>query len=260
MAKAETIDFPYMNDQQGEYIKDGVTNGNTHNYDYGNVAGVSFDSEGYVNYDNKAYVKKSVKENAETQGLFDVTLDVKGNDINPPRDIDLVLVIDFSSTMSGEKLLNTQNAVHQFLTSIAEVLQEGHVRVGLVCYNRNLYSTQTFSTDANYLDDFLVNGAKSQSGTFTQNGNKFTIKNTFIGTTTEPPTTEPPTTESSTTTGSSSEITNSTSNEDTKRDSKHLPNAGEKVTKTALVGLFFIILALIFVFARKFMLKNKEKK
>ncbi|WP_285142002.1 vWA domain-containing protein [Lactococcus petauri] len=170
MAKAETIDFPYMNDQQGEYIKDGVTNGNTHNYDYGNVAGVSFDSEGYVNYDNKAYVKKSVKENAETQGLFDVTLDVKGNDINPPRDIDLVLVIDFSSTMSGEKLLNTQNAVHQFLTSIAEVLQEGHVRVGLVCYNRNLYSTQTFSTDANYLDDFLVNGAKSQSGTFTQKG------------------------------------------------------------------------------------------
>ena len=170
LAKAETIDFPYMNDQQGEYIKDGVTNGNTHNYDYGNVAGVSFDSEGYVNYDNKAYVKKSVKENAEKQGLFDVTLDVKGNDINPPRDIDLVLVIDFSSTMSGEKLLNTQNAVHQFLTSIAEVLQEGHVRVGLVCYNRNLYSTQTFSTDANYLDDFLVNGAKSQSGTFTQKG------------------------------------------------------------------------------------------
>ena len=91
--------------------------------------------------------------------------------------------------------------------------------------------------------------------TVTQNGNNFTIKNTFIGTTTEPPTTE-----SSTTTGSSSEITNSTSNEDTKRDSKHLPNAGEKVTKTALVGLFFIILALIFVFARKFMLKNKEKK
>lgn len=170
LAKAETIDFPYMNDQQGKYIKDGVTNGNTHNYDYGSVAGVSFDSEGYVNYDNKAYVKKSVKENAEKQGLFDVTLEVKGNDINPPRDIDLVLVIDFSSTMSGEKLQNTQNAVQQFLTSIAEVLQEGHVRVGLVCYNRNLYSTQTFSTDANYLDDFLVNGAKSQSGTFTQKG------------------------------------------------------------------------------------------
>ena len=56
LAKAETIDFSYMNDQQGKYIKDGVTNGNTHNYDYGSVAGVSFDSEGYVNYDNKAYV------------------------------------------------------------------------------------------------------------------------------------------------------------------------------------------------------------
>ncbi len=27
LAKAETIDFPYMNDQQGKYIKDGVTNG-----------------------------------------------------------------------------------------------------------------------------------------------------------------------------------------------------------------------------------------
>lgn len=71
-----------------------------HNYDYG-IAGVLIVKVMLITIIKLTL--KSVKENAEKQGLFDVTLDVKGNDINPPRDIDLVFVIDFSSTMSGEK-------------------------------------------------------------------------------------------------------------------------------------------------------------
>lgn len=158
-ANAGTYDFDYQNNQSGQYITDGVEQGETYNYDYGNAPGVDFDSENYVNYLDEAYVKKSVKEVAGQQGLFDVTLDVKGNQIANP--VDLVLVIDYSSSMRGEKLTNALKGLQQFAEELGDSLTNGSIRIGIVAYNRTTYSTNGFSTDIDYLQNFLQHTAES---------------------------------------------------------------------------------------------------
>ena len=167
-ANADTYDFDYQNNQSGQYITDGVEQGDTYNYDYGNAPGVDFDNENYVNYRDEAYVKKSVKEVAGQQGLFDVTLDVKGNQIDNP--VDLVLVIDYSSSMKGEKLTNALKGLQQFGEELGDSLSNGSIRIGIVAYNRTTYSTNGFSTDIDYLQNFLQHTAESHSGTFMQKG------------------------------------------------------------------------------------------
>jgi LPXTG-motif cell wall-anchored protein len=167
-ANAATYDFDYQTNQSGQYITDGVEQGNTYNYDYGNGAGVNFDDENYVNYADEAYLKKSVKEVAGQQGLFDVTLDIKGNQLNNP--VDLVLVIDYSSSMKGEKLTNALKGVQQFGAELGDSLTNGAIRIGIVAYNRITYSTNGFSTDIEYLQNFLEHTAESHSGTFMQKG------------------------------------------------------------------------------------------
>jgi len=167
-AKAATYDFDYQENQAGHYLTHGTAAGDTYNYDYGNAPGVEFDSENYVNYDDQAYLKKSVQEVAGNQGLFDVTLDVKGNQTN--NAVDLVLVVDFSSSMTGEKLNNALLGLQQFGTELADSLANGSIRIGIVAYNRYVYSTNGFSTDINYLEQFLRQTAESHSGTFMQKG------------------------------------------------------------------------------------------
>ena len=167
-ASAATYDFDYQANQSGQYITDGVEQGDTYNYDYGNAPGVDFDSENYVNYHDEAYVKKSVKEVAGQQGLFDVTLDVKGNQVDNP--VDLVLVIDYSSSMKGEKLTNALKGLQQFGEELGDSLSNGSIRIGIVAYNRTTYSTNGFSTDIDYLQNFLQHTAESHSGTFMQKG------------------------------------------------------------------------------------------
>ncbi|STP29475.1 LPXTG-domain-containing protein cell wall anchor domain protein [Enterococcus durans] len=165
---AETYSFNYQKDTTGEYLKNGKTEGNTYNYNYGNAPDGKFDEEGYVNYSDIAYMKKSVQEVADEQGLFDVTLAVKGNQVNTP--IDLVLVIDYSSSMNGEKLTNALKGLQVFGNELADSLADGMIRIGIVAYNRDVYSTNGFSTDINYLEDFLKNKVVSHSGTFMQKG------------------------------------------------------------------------------------------
>ena len=167
-ASAATYDFDYQANQSGQYITDGVEQGDTYNYDYGNAPGVDFDSENYVNYHDEAYVKKSVKEVAGQQGLFDVTLDVKGNQVDNP--VDLVLVIDYSSSMKGEKLTNALKGLQQFGEELGDSLSNGSIRIGIVVYNRTTYSTNGFSKDIDYLQNFLQHTAESHSGTFMQKG------------------------------------------------------------------------------------------
>ena len=149
---AETVDFAYT-DSTGQRLTNGTAVGNTYNYDYGHAPEAVFDEENYVNYADRAYLKKSVKEDSETQGLFDVTLDVKGNQIGTP--IDLVLVIDYSSSMTGEKLTNALIGLQQFGNELADSLANGNIRVGIVAYNREVYSTNGFSSNKNDLENFL---------------------------------------------------------------------------------------------------------
>ncbi len=164
---AETVDFAYT-DSTEQRLTNGTAVGNTYNYDYGHAPEAVFDEENYVNYADRAYLKKSVKEDSETQGLFDVTLDVKGNQIGTP--IDLVLVIDYSSSMTGEKLTNALIGLQQFGNELADSLANGNIRVGIVAYNREVYSTNGFSSNMNDLENFLKYTAESHSGTFMQKG------------------------------------------------------------------------------------------
>lgn len=162
-----TYAFDYASDN-GNYLTNGIASGNTYNYAYGQTGEVPFDDEDYVNYEDIAYLKKSVAENAAKQGLFDVTLDVKGNQTENP--IDLVLVIDYSSSMTGDKLQNAIKGVSDFLEEIKGSLGEDQVKIAIVAYNRYVYSTGGFLTDASQLLSFMSNTAESHTGTFIQKG------------------------------------------------------------------------------------------
>lgn len=163
---AETNAFHYQNNAEGEFLTNGVKEGDTYNYDYGNAPEANFDEENYINYENSAFVKKSVKKVEGIQGLFDVTLAIKGNQLKKP--IDLVMVIDYSSSMTGEKLSNALKGLQEFGEELDDSLESGNIRIGIVAYNRFVYSTDDFLTDINQLEYFLRNTAESHTGTFMQ--------------------------------------------------------------------------------------------
>ena len=135
---------------------------------------VRLDDEGYVIVPDEssdrgaAFLKKSAEEVPGSQGLFGMKLDIKGNQIENP--VDVVLVIDFSSTMSGTKLENALAGVRDFLGAVADPLEAGRIRVAAVAYNREAYAMDGFATDPDEVLGFLENTAKSGSGTFVQKG------------------------------------------------------------------------------------------
>jgi LPXTG-motif cell wall-anchored protein len=170
ITQPETINFNYTADRSGNYLTNndqGVSGKNVLNYAYGQTTEAAFDNENYVNYSDEAYLKKTAQEVNGKQGLFDVTLDVKGNEY--PNPIDIVLIIDYSSTMSGQKLENTISGVKAFLDQIDNALSSEKVHVGIVAYNREAY-VQPLTTDKKALVDFLEDTSKSRSGTFIQKG------------------------------------------------------------------------------------------
>ncbi|MBO0452445.1 VWA domain-containing protein [Candidatus Enterococcus murrayae] len=161
--------FQYESTNAGNFISNGVANGDTYNYGYTNTNQLPVDSEGFVNYQDQAYVRKTVKSNPKKQGLFDVTLDIKGNEIPHPP-LDIVLVIDYSSSMQGEKLTNTLRGLQEFGAELGDSLSNGVAQIGIVAYNRNVYSTNGLTNDMNQLQNFLTNTAESHTGTFIQKG------------------------------------------------------------------------------------------
>ncbi|MEG0758458.1 MAG: vWA domain-containing protein, partial [Raoultibacter sp.] len=173
--------FSYTTDTDGTYLSHGVVQGDTWNYpqtpnaSFAESGGtVELDDEGYVierdvvSSDEIAYLKKSASEVSGSQGLFTMSLDIKGNQVEHP--IDVVLVIDFSSTMVGEKHKNALAGVDGFLKSVAVPLADGRIRVAAVVYNRSAYAMSDFSTDPNEILTFLDGVNQSQTGTFIQKG------------------------------------------------------------------------------------------
>ncbi|WP_348921699.1 SpaA isopeptide-forming pilin-related protein [Enterococcus rotai] len=166
----QTINFGYTSDSSGNYLTNndqGTSGQNTLNYAYGATTESPFDTEGYVNYNDEAYVKKTVKEVTGNQGLFDVTLDIKGNEL--PNPIEIALIVDYSSTMNGQKLQNTINGIEEFLDQIDNSMISGKVRVGIIAYNRESY-VQPFTENKEELVNFLEDTSKRHSGTFIQKG------------------------------------------------------------------------------------------
>ena len=165
---ADTNRFGYETNSSGNKIADGVADGDTYNYGYQNTAEIPVDSEGFINYQDQAYLKKTVAENPSKQGLFDVTLDIKGNQITYP--LDIVLVIDYSSSMNGEKLTNVLKGLQEFGNELGNSLSNGNVKIGIVAYNRYVYETNGFTNNLDDLENFLRNTAESHTGTFMQKG------------------------------------------------------------------------------------------
>ena len=164
----DTNRFSYETNSSGNKIADGVADGDTYNYGYQNTAEIPVDSEGFINYQDQAYLKKTVAENPSKQGLFDVTLDIKGNQITYP--LDIVLVIDYSSSMNGEKLANVLKGLQEFGNELGSSLSNGNVKIGIVAYNRYVYETNGFTNNLDDLENFLRNIAESHTGTFMQKG------------------------------------------------------------------------------------------
>ena len=77
---------------------------------------------------------------------------MKGNQVDNP--VDLVLVIDYSSSMKGRELTNALKGLQQFGEELGDSLSNGSIRIGIVAYNRTTYSTNGFSTDIDYLQNF----------------------------------------------------------------------------------------------------------
>ena len=80
------------------------------------------------------------------------------------------MVIDYSSSMTGEKLSNALKGLQEFGEELDDSLESGNIRIGIVAYNRFVYSTDDFLTDINQLEYFLRNTAESHTGTFMQKG------------------------------------------------------------------------------------------
>lgn len=69
-------------------------------------------------YDAHTYLHKSIKE-TNTQGLFDVTIKVKGDSYNPPKPLDIVLVFDKSYSMySNHRIDKAKDAANSFIDSM----------------------------------------------------------------------------------------------------------------------------------------------
>lgn len=54
------------------------------------------------------------------------------------------MVIDYSSSMTGEKLSNALKGLQEFGEELDDSLESGNIRIGIVAYNRFVYSTDDF--------------------------------------------------------------------------------------------------------------------
>jgi Mg-chelatase subunit ChlD len=124
-------------------------------------------------------IRKYAKETT-TPGLYDVYLNVRGNEQNPIKPIDIVLVVDMSGSMEKEKASAIRKGVKDFLSTIQDTAYSDHVNVGIVGYSSPGYLGEdkgyiTVPMDkvssTNHVDS--INKALSPTfsgGTFTQLG------------------------------------------------------------------------------------------
>lgn len=141
-----------------------------------NSVSVTLDSEGCIPFrsasEEVAYLKKSAVDVDEgdtgKDGLFDMTLDIKGNTVQ--NLLNVVFVLDYSFTMSQEKLQTIIEEIQTSLETIEGYLADGTVRVSAVAYNREVYSMGLFSDNMHEVTSFFSNLPQATTGTFTQKG------------------------------------------------------------------------------------------
>lgn len=124
-------------------------------------------------------IRKYAKE-TNTPGLYDVYLNVKGNTQQNVKPVDIVLVVDMSGSMEGNRADAVRDGIFNFLQQITNAGIGDYVNVGLVGYSSpNYLSTKTgiVKVDMKAVSAqgqvAALNGAVKQTfqgGTFTQLG------------------------------------------------------------------------------------------
>lgn len=88
-------------------------------------------------------IRKYAKETA-TPGLYDVYLNVRGNDQKNIKPVDIVLVVDMSGSMEPYRAAAVRSGISSFLQQITNAGIGDYVNVGLVGYSsRDYLSTKT---------------------------------------------------------------------------------------------------------------------
>ena len=96
--------------------------------------------------------------------LWDIELTLKGLDIRTTSDV--VLVIDRSGSMAGDKMTNTKNAARAFVSNL---LANGNTRIAVVSFAGDVTTNSTFSTNTTTLNN-AINGLNATGGTNIQGG------------------------------------------------------------------------------------------
>lgn len=147
---------------------DGDATNNTNSY-------LKFGDPNNPDYQIRKYAKET-----NTPGLYDVYLNVKGNTQQNVKPVDIVLVVDMSGSMEGDRAAAVRDGIFNFLQQITNAGIGDYVNVGLVGYaSPNYLSTKTgiVKVDMKAVSAqgqvAALNGAVKQTfqgGTFTQLG------------------------------------------------------------------------------------------
>lgn len=134
----------------------------------------------FGNPNNPDYQIRKYAKETNTPGLYDVYLNVKGNTQQNVKPVDIVLVVDMSGSMEGDRADAVRYGIFNFLQQITNAGIGDYVNVGLVGYSSpNYLSTKTgiVKVDMKAVSAqgqvAALNGAvnqKFQGGTFTQLG------------------------------------------------------------------------------------------
>ncbi|WP_225425931.1 SpaA isopeptide-forming pilin-related protein, partial [Lentilactobacillus parabuchneri] len=133
-------------------------------------------------------IRKYAKE-THTPGLYDLYLNIRGNQQQDIKPIDIVLVVDMSGSMNSENNGGTdrvgavRNGVKNFLTTIQKAGLGSYVNVGVVGFsspdrygmNYNGYVSSPIApvSDQSHISDItnnVLNASNFKGGTFTQLG------------------------------------------------------------------------------------------
>ncbi|WP_179394090.1 SpaA isopeptide-forming pilin-related protein [Lacticaseibacillus absianus] len=104
-------------------------------------------ADGFLDY-NSAGLRKWATADETDPNKFNITLEAIGNEHNPMPEVDIVLVMDKSPSMSGSNNDQLIEAVNAFIDTVMERKEKISVRIGMVAFRENHNTVVTeFSDD-----------------------------------------------------------------------------------------------------------------
>ncbi|WP_338216464.1 SpaA isopeptide-forming pilin-related protein [Lacticaseibacillus salsurivasis] len=158
-------------------VKNHIGGNSQENKLYSNTGVVDANNNTWLDYGaNKSNpdfrIRKYAKETS-TKGLFDVQLDIKGNTSSKHHKMAIVLVLDYSGSMKGDRRSAMIKGVEDFMTRIKTAGLENDVYLGVVGYEgdeKARFSVDVKSVKENEATIKSEITAAAEGGTFTQKG------------------------------------------------------------------------------------------